>query len=89
MKKVTYPDGEVVSYKYNNGGILKNMRSVKSTQSFKFVNDVHYDKFEKRTYIWDGNGTKTEYYYDKTSQKLHRLISVDSCGTKMLDKTFV
>jgi len=88
VKKIAYPDGEVVSYSYNKGGLLKSMRSMKSTQTYKYVNDVQYDKFEKRIFLWGGNGTKTEYQYNTISQKLSALIATDSSGTEMMDKSF-
>ena len=60
IMKMTYPDGEVVNYTYNTGGLLSGVASAANT----YVSNITYDKFEQRTYMKYGNGAETNYTYD-------------------------
>jgi len=71
LQSMTYPDGEVVSYGYNTGGLLTNVRS--SANNYDYVENVLYDKFEQRTYLKYGNGKETNYTYDDRNRQLKYL----------------
>jgi RHS repeat-associated protein len=71
LLSMTYPDNEVVSYSYNTGGLLTNVKS--SVNNYNYVENVLYDKFEQRTYLKYGNGKETNYTYKPTNRQLDRL----------------
>ena len=66
VREIVYPDDEVVTYNYNTGGTLANIR-----RSIPFVNSndplvssIQYNDLGERTQITYGNGTSTSYTYD-------------------------
>jgi YD repeat-containing protein len=75
----TYPDGEYVRYWYNNGGQLMKMASDYNNVAYNYIDSIIYNKFEKRTKICYGNGTRAEYNYD-VLQRLVNLKSTSSSG---------
>lgn len=69
LLSMTYPDGEIVNYSYNTGGLLTGVASTSNV----YVADVKYDKFEQRTYLRYGNGKETNYTYDEKNRQLKYL----------------
>jgi RHS repeat-associated protein len=82
---IQYPDGELVSYRYDNGGKLISMNGEKLGQQYYYIKEIIYDKFDSRTNIFYGNGTYSEYYYDPLNRRLKNLKSYDANGHKMHD----
>ena len=72
VMSMTYPDGEVVNYKYNLGGQLSSITGEKG-YSYNYVKNIGYDEFEQKSYVEYGNGTKTYYTYSDTRHRLHEL----------------
>jgi len=54
---MTYPDGEILTYGYNTGGLLNSLTSNRSS----YISAIAYDLFEQRTSITYGNGVVTNY----------------------------
>ena len=75
----TYPDGEHLRYWYNTGGQLSKMASSYNNMNYNYIDSITYNKFEKRTKICYGNGTKAEYGYD-ILQRLVNLKSTSASG---------
>ena len=74
VHRITYPDHEEVTYLYDHGGNVRHIEGVKpSHPSSVYVDVIHYDRFEQRTYQLDGNGVETHYQYDPASRRLDRL----------------
>lgn len=80
MQQMTYPDGEVVGYFYNSGGMLDSIGGTKMGQAYPYVNHIAYDKFELKDSVLYGNGTLTTYEYD-TLQRLVHLTSQTGTAT--------
>ena len=74
IDSMTYPDGEVVSYGYNLGGMLKSIAGTKMNNAYPYIDSIHYNEFELKKAVYYGNGTKTFYKYDI----LQRLINLQS-----------
>ena len=74
IQSITYPDGEVVSYQYDKGGMLKSVKGVKNGVTYKYVDSIKYNKFELKDAVYYGNGTRVHYTYD-TLQRLSHLVS--------------
>jgi RHS repeat-associated protein len=60
----TYPDGEVLNYTYDAGGLLSKLNGATT-----YVNDINYFASDKISKMDFGNGVQTEYdYYDTASE---------------------
>ncbi|MFC4122900.1 SpvB/TcaC N-terminal domain-containing protein [Nonomuraea zeae] len=71
--RLTYPDGEVLSYGYNSGGLPDSATGLKNGQSYPYLKRLDYDKFDQRVLLVAGNGTETRYTYDDEDRRLSRL----------------
>ncbi len=69
LLNMTYPDGEVVNYTYNTGGMLTGVASTANT----YISNIKYDKFEQRTQLTYGNGAVTNYTYNDSTRNLKNL----------------
>ena len=83
IQRMTYPDGEVVSYGYNYGGMLKSVTGEKNGIQYPYINDISYNEFELKEIVDYGNGTQTIYNYD-ILQRLSHLESWSASGTMQL-----
>lgn len=61
IRNITYPDGDLVEYKYNSAGLLDQITSDKGKD---YVKNIGYDEFEQKVFIKYGNGVTTSYAYD-------------------------
>lgn len=62
---ITYPDGEVVNYVYNNQG---NIDSVAGANTY--VSNVNYNAADQQIDVYYGNGGHTAYAYDPNTSRL-------------------
>ncbi|HBG69166.1 MAG: hypothetical protein A2W93_07790 [Bacteroidetes bacterium GWF2_43_63] len=83
MKRTDYPDGERVTYHYDNGGKLYSMDGDKYGQMYDYINAVFYNKYGSRTRIKYGNGTNAEYVYNPLNQRLSNMLSYENGGAVM------
>ncbi|RKS76907.1 RHS repeat-associated protein [Actinomadura pelletieri DSM 43383] len=70
MLRMTFPDGEVLSYGYDSGGRVTSADGVKRGQRYHYLARQHYDEFGQRTLTELGNGTVTRYTYDTADRRL-------------------
>ncbi|MEV6107918.1 SpvB/TcaC N-terminal domain-containing protein [Streptomyces sp. NPDC051940] len=80
LLKLSYPDGEVLSYAYDSGGHVTAATGVKGGYTYDYVDQVDYDKFEQRTAVALGNGTRTSYTYDAEDRRLATVNSTLPTG---------
>ncbi len=73
VQTMTYPDGEVLNYSYNTGGLLSGLFGTKGSDTYTYLSNIGYDKFEQRTYMKYGNGAETNYTYDPLNRRLGNL----------------
>lgn len=83
VKTITYPDGEKLTYKYDKGGNLNNVASVKDGNSYPMINLIGYDKFEQRVYLKNGNGTETTYEYETNRRRLLKMYAKNASRSFM------
>ena len=88
IKNMTYPDGEEVSYNYNDAGQLITMTGAKGSQNFEYVNEIIYNRYGSRKHISYGNGTYSDYSYNNLNQQLTNLKSYDGNNNLMQDLTY-
>lgn len=58
LQTMTYPDGELLDYTYDQSGQLTTVMGVKAGTEFTYVKDVGYDKFGAQNFILFGNDTE-------------------------------
>lgn len=66
IKKIIYPDEEIVVYNYNLGGALKNIERTLPNVFVDepIVSNIKYNNLGERAEIAYGNGTSSSYTYD-------------------------
>ncbi len=73
--KMTYPDGEVLTYGYDSGGLVTTAKGVKNGYTYDYLKRLDYDKFEQRAYLDAGNQVRTAYSYNPQNRRLCGLVS--------------
>ena len=73
MKQLTYPDGEVLTYTYDAGGLLQKATGKKDSKTFEYLKMLAYDEFGQRVFMDFGNNTQTRYQYDDKTRRLSSL----------------
>ena len=82
-----YPDGEVVTYSYNLGGMLKRVSGSRPNRPCRYIDSICYNEFELKSEVFYGNGTHTQYAYDDL-QRLQTLQSQTRARDAMQDITY-
>lgn len=88
LTSMVYPDGEVVTYNYNLGGLLHDMSGSKKSSTFAYVNQLGYDKFEQRVFLAYGNGTKNSYAYEPDRRRLKSMTAQTSTQRLFMDNVY-
>jgi RHS repeat-associated protein len=88
LKKMTYPDGEVVNYRYNRAGGLSSIDGQKAGNNYAYVSKVGYDEFEAKVYLKYGNGTEMNYAFDDQRRRLKLLQATTAVGKPMLNNSY-
>ena len=88
IQSMTYPDGEVVTYGYNKGGMLKSVSGTKTNHPYPYIDSIRYNEFELKEAVWYGNGTRCTYGYD-ILQRLAGLNSYTAIDEQMQDIQYV
>ena len=77
MLSMTYPDGEVLGYAYDAGGLLKRAVGTKRANPYTYITTLTYDEFGQRTKLVYGNNVETTYTYDPLMGRLSHLKSTE------------
>ena len=77
---ITYPDGEKITYGYDNGGQVVSVTGVHYGQKFEYVTNILYDQYGQRIRIEYGNGTSTDYEYDPARRWLSSIRTENPKG---------
>ena len=80
MQWIAYPDGEKVTYGYDNGGQVISVTGSNYGNEFNYVTNILYDQYGQRTRIDYGNGTFTEYNYDPARRWLDTIKTQNKWG---------
>ena len=87
IDSMIYPDGEVVTYSYNLGGMLKRVSGSRQNRPCHYIDSICYNEFELKSEVFYGNGTHTEYTYDDL-QRLQTLRCRTAARDDMQDITY-
>ncbi len=77
LQQMQYPDGELLTYKYDSGGLPKEVMGKKQSSEYPYVQKLEYDKFEQRAFMLQGNGVETTFDYDPADRRLQQLQAGD------------
>ena len=88
VRKMTYPDGEVVTYHYDEAGQVYSLTSNKNGSESVIVDRIGYDKDGHTVYTKLGNGTETEYTYDDARQRLQEMKLLNADAEPMMQNTY-
>ena len=80
MQHIIYPDGEKITYGYDNGGQVISVTGSNYGNEFNYVTNILYDQYGQRTRIDYGNGTFTEYNYDPARRWLDTIKTENKWG---------
>ena len=80
MQWIVYPDGEKITYGYDNGGQVISVTGSNYGNEFNYVANILYDQYGQRTRIDYGNGTFTEYNYDPARRWLDTIKTQNKWG---------
>lgn len=75
ITRQTAPDGSIFETTFNEANLLEKVRVTQSGTPEFFVNNVDYNEKGQRTRILYGNNVSTEYFYDKETFGLIRLLT--------------
>ncbi|HRY32701.1 MAG TPA: SpvB/TcaC N-terminal domain-containing protein [Bacteroidales bacterium] len=85
---IFYPDGEFVKYHYDAGGRFFNLHGEKDNDSYEYVIQTGYDKFENRIFLEYSNNSRSYYQYDSRRLHVNRLISISGDDHLMMNNTY-
>lgn len=85
LKELVYPDNEVLTYEYNKGGLMRAVHGKKGKYDYPYVQALHYDKFEQRTWLHYGNNTENRYTYDRNNRRLSHLTAGKGDGNAFMN----
>ncbi|WP_242393019.1 RHS repeat-associated core domain-containing protein [Anaeromyxobacter oryzisoli] len=82
MTSMVYPDGEVLGYHYDAGGLVAGASGNRpATQHYAaaretYLTSLTYDEFEQRKTLVYGNGGTSRYTYDPLTRRLRNLDTI-------------
>lgn len=88
IKRIFYPDGEVLTYHYNHAGKLREMVGEKQSRNYVYIDQLGYDKFEQRVFLKYGNGTVTQYDYEPERRRLSAMQVTNPAGRTFIDNSY-
>jgi RHS repeat-associated protein len=78
LRSLTYPDGEVLTYRFDAGGLVRSVEGFKDNFEYDYVSRMEYNKFGQRAFVEVGNGIRTSYEYYPDDRRLEHLRSRSS-----------
>ena len=85
---LVYPDGEALKYNYHIGGKLKSMKGEKAGETYVYLQDVGYNKFQDIEYLKWGNGLIDHISYDNKQRIVRRQTDLVN-GTKLMEENYL
>lgn len=74
-RTVTYPDGEVLSYGYDSGGLVSSAVGTKAGINYPYVTRREYDEFSAQRYQQTGEGVASVTNYDPLTRRVSQITS--------------
>ena len=80
LKKVVYPDGEILTYSYDVKGRLATATGEKS-YTYDYFKEVAYDELGRRSHYKYCNGAETFLSYNRWSENINRMLVKNTKNT--------
>jgi RHS repeat-associated protein len=80
LQTLTYPDGEVLTYRYDSGGMVRAASGAKSGYTYAYLSRLEYDKFQQRAFMEAANNVRTSFTYDPLDRRLVNVQAGKSGG---------
>lgn len=77
-RTITYPDGEVLRYDYDSGGLPASVVGDKDGTTYHYVDRMEYDEFLAKRYQLDGNGVSTETSYNPLNRRVTEIHTLSA-----------
>src|SRR5262249_35983923 len=77
LQQMTYPDGEVLTYAYDSGGLVRAAAGVKLGVTTPYVQRLEYDQFGQRAFLLVAHGAEKAYAHNTRHRRLSRLTAGD------------
>ncbi len=88
LQALTYPDGEVLDFDYDSGGLVQRITGAKSNDQYVYLTFLGYDKFEARQRVAYGNGTVNDYAYNANHRRLADLKAKTATNRTFMDMDY-
>ena len=89
INTIEYPDGEKVTYDYDQGGGLTSIIGDKNGRITKYLTDIRYDHYGNRIHELHGNDVETHYHYDPVTLRLKQMTNLShQSGTVLQDNHY-
>ena len=88
LQTLVYPDGEVLTYRYDSGGQLQQASGQKGSFSYDYVLRLEYDRFGQQALIETGNHVRTTYTYRPDNRRLENLQAGKGQGNPFQNLTY-
>ena len=76
INTIEYPDGEKVTYDYDQGGGLTSIIGDKHGRITPYLTDIQYDHYGNRIHEIQGNDVETHYNYDPVTLRLKQMTNL-------------
>ncbi|MFH0731293.1 MAG: RHS repeat-associated core domain-containing protein [Candidatus Omnitrophota bacterium] len=77
LVNLTYPDGETITYSYNESGALETVKRLSSQGTVSYINNIDYTETGQIAKIEYANNTTTSYKYDLNTRQLQELKTLN------------
>ena len=74
MNSMTYPDGEVLQYRYNRAGMVSGLSGTRDGVTHDYVRDIFYDLYGRQHRIGYGNGASTTFDFDPAKSEVRNIV---------------
>ena len=74
---MVYPDGEVLTYRYDSGGQVRSAEGSRFGASYPYVQALEHDRFGAIVYEVAGNGTVSHRSYEAETRRIDILEAGD------------
>jgi RHS repeat-associated protein len=88
LQQMVYPDGELLTYHYDSGGLVNQVTGIKGKNTYIYVSRLEYDKFDSKAFIKYGNNVSTTYAYNPLTRRLAGLQSAPAGGSDFQNTTY-
>ncbi|HJQ99652.1 MAG TPA: RHS repeat-associated core domain-containing protein [Candidatus Polarisedimenticolaceae bacterium] len=88
LQSLIYPDGEVLTLRYDAGGRVRNITGHKGAFDYEYLRRMEYDKFGEQAFVEAGNGTRTTSVYRPDDRRLGNVVSTRVDGRPFVNLTY-